>query len=63
MTKPQSVPCPVCRTPIVFDITRLLQGERFRCPQCSATIFITNESRPVIQNAMDKLNKIKQGND
>jgi len=63
MNQAQSIPCPICSTAIPFEITRLLQGERFVCPKCNAAISLTNESRPQVQDAMDKLNKLKQGND
>lgn len=63
MSQMQTIPCPICKTAIPFDITRLLQGERFKCPKCDAKITLSSESRPQVQNAIDKLNKIKQSND
>lgn len=63
MSQLQSISCPICGTAIPFEITRLLQGERFVCSKCNAAISLTSESRPQVQDAMDKLNKLKQGND
>ena len=63
MNQAQSIPCPVCSTAIPFEVMRLLQGERFVCPKCDAAISLTSESRPQVQDTMDKLNKLKQGND
>ena len=59
----QSISCPICNTAIPFEINPLLQGERFKCPKCEATISLLTESRPQVQNAIDKLNNIKQSND
>lgn len=63
MYQTQSIPCPICKTAIPFEITRLLQGERFVCPKCNAAISLTNESRPQVQEAMDKLNRLRQNHD
>lgn len=63
MNQTQSISCPICGTAIPFEITRLLQGERFMCSKCNAAISLTNESRPQVQNAIEKLNKLKRGND
>ena len=34
----QSIPCPVCKTPIPFEIEKLLNGMKFICPNCHAAI-------------------------
>ena len=60
MNPSQSIPCPVCGTPIPFDINRLLRGERFSCPKCEAKVSLSPESRPQTQDAVDKLNKLKK---
>jgi uncharacterized Zn finger protein (UPF0148 family) len=56
----QQMPCPVCRTPIFFNVYHLLQGERFVCPSCQAAITLSPESHDPVQNALDKLDKLKQ---
>ena len=57
----QNIPCPVCNTKIAFVATQLMQGMRFHCPNelCDASIGIAIESKPVVEEAMDKLNEIK----
>lgn len=62
MNTSQTIPCPVCRTPIPFDINRMLKGERFSCPKCDATIALTSESCHQVQDAVDKLNKLNKEN-
>lgn len=63
MNASQSIPCPICGTPIPFDINRMLRGEGFSCPQCEAKISLSPESCPQVQDAIDKLNKLKKEND
>lgn len=55
----QTIPCPVCGTPIPFEINRMLRGEVFSCPRCDAKISLSSECCPQVQEAIDKLNKLK----
>lgn len=55
----QSIPCPVCHTPIPVDLRQLVQGVRFMCPHCGASIGLTPESCPVVSEAVEKLDKLK----
>ena len=63
MNPSQSIPCPVCGTLIPFDINSLLRGERFSCPKCEAKVSLSPESCPQVQDAVDKLNKLKGMNE
>jgi transcription initiation factor IIE alpha subunit len=54
------IPCPVCKTSIPFDIQQLLAGMQFSCPNCSASIGLTPESTPVVEQTMDKFEKLKK---
>ena len=42
----QSIPCPVCNTKIPFQVTELLIGVQFKCPnaQCDASIGLSQVS-------------------
>ena len=59
MNPHQKIPCPVCGTPIPFEINRMLRGEVFSCPRCDAKISLSSECCPQVHEAIDKLNKLK----
>ena len=59
----QTIPCPVCSKPIPFDLQRLLRSESFTCPQCDAKISLSPKEHLYVQNAIDKLDQLKKGND
>ena len=49
----QSIPCPVCKTPIPFEIEKLLNGMKFICPNCHAAIGLGDNSRSQVSEAMN----------
>ncbi len=55
----QSIPCPVCRTPIIFDVNLLISGEKFCCTNCGAAISLSKSSVDTVSDAMRKLNKLQ----
>lgn len=56
----QNIPCPVCGTAIPFQVELLLGGTKFSCHNCKAAISIANESRPVVEDTMEKFNEMKK---
>jgi transcription initiation factor IIE alpha subunit len=56
----QQLPCPVCNTKIPFDVKQLLAGVHFVCPNCCASFGISVESKPIVEEAMRKLDELKQ---
>ncbi|KQN65638.1 MULTISPECIES: hypothetical protein [Duganella] len=56
----QSIPCPVCNNKIPFNTHQLLLGVQFICSQCSAAIGLAVESKPLVANAMEKLEQVKR---
>lgn len=56
----QQIPCPVCSTKIPFDTRQLLMGVEFKCPNCESSIGLCQESRPLVETAMQKLSEIKR---
>ena len=58
-----SIPCPVCKTLIPVELQRLLQGERFVCPNCQAAISLPSDSREPVKEALNKLEQIKASHD
>lgn len=58
MIKSQTIPCPVCRTPIPFDMNRILQGESLACPNCQARVTLNNHCKSQAQDAVDRLKKL-----
>jgi hypothetical protein len=57
----QVIPCPVCQTKIPFDSMQLMQGAQYACPneQCDAVIGLAQESKPMVEEAMQKFNEMK----
>jgi transcription initiation factor IIE alpha subunit len=55
----QSIPCPVCQTKIPFDTKQLLLGVQFVCPNCQAAIGLAEESKPLVQQTMEKFEAVK----
>jgi transcription initiation factor IIE alpha subunit len=56
----QSIPCPVCQTPIPFDTKLLISGVQFTCSNCQSSIGLDSGSRNVVADAMNKLEELKQ---
>lgn len=59
MIAENGIPCPVCSTKIPFDVNQLLLGVQFGCPQCNAVIGLGQESKPLVEKAMQKLEEAK----
>ena len=57
----QTIPCPVCQTPIPFDTKQLLSGVSFTCPNssCDAAISLSQESKPIVSDTIEKLESLK----
>ncbi|MEL6631543.1 MAG: hypothetical protein AAFQ83_08750 [Bacteroidota bacterium] len=60
MTHQQSMPCPVCKNPILFDTYMLLQGIQFTCTKCNTSIGLAAESRGIVSNTMEKLEEVRK---
>lgn len=56
-----TIPCPVCSTKIPFDVQLLLVGTNFACPNpdCDASIGIAQESIPLVEQTLEKLEALK----
>lgn len=50
----QQIPCPVCSTMIPFDSRQLLLGVNFECRNCHVTIGLAPESKPIVEQAVQK---------
>lgn len=55
----QSIPCPLCKTPIPFDTRQLIQGVQFSCPKCSVAVGLATESKDVVKTAMDRFDRLR----
>ena len=55
------IPCPVCNTKIPFEVKMLLSGVKFSCPnpECDASIGLSQESAPLIEQTLEKLETLK----
>ena len=56
----QSIPCPQCQNKIYLDVQKLLQGSQFKCPECDAAIGLSKESQPIVQESLEKLDKLRK---
>ena len=59
INKDSTIPCPVCQTPIIFNVQSLMKGINFSCPKCLASVGLSIESKPIVEQAMEKLEKLK----
>ncbi len=60
MTNDQRIPCPVCQNPIIFEVQALIQGGKFGCAVCGAVVSLASESVDLVEESIDKLEKLKQ---
>ena len=56
----QNLPCPVCQSKIPFDSVALIQGYKFSCHNCNATVGISNDDLEHTSKIYDKYNSLKQ---
>jgi len=56
----QTIPCPVCQTKIPFDTKQLLMGIQFVCPNCQAAIGLAEQSKPIVEETMNKFDDLKE---
>jgi transcription initiation factor IIE alpha subunit len=56
-----SITCPACSTKIPFDVKMLLSGMKFSCPnsKCDASIGLSQESAPLVEQTLEKLEALK----
>ena len=61
ISKEQTIPCPVCGTKISFDVTQLLTGVNFKCPNeaCDTSIGLASDSKPIVQDTLGKFEDLK----
>ena len=56
----QNIPCPNCKSNILFDVHALLQGVSFSCNQCDAKIQLSEpESKNLVTDSLEEFNKMK----
>lgn len=60
MIAEQSIPCPVCQNKIPFDTKQLLLGVKFVCSNCQAAIGLAEESKPIVQETMNKFESLRE---
>lgn len=60
MNTQTQIPCPICKTPIPFNIDSLIKGEKFICSHCGAAIGLSSNSREQVSDAMKKLEEMRK---
>ncbi|MDR0229903.1 MAG: hypothetical protein LBI72_12695 [Flavobacteriaceae bacterium] len=51
-SKNSTIHCPDCNTPIAIEITQLLQGSKFSCSTCKASVGLSMESKNILEKAV-----------
>lgn len=59
MNMSNTIACPVCSTPIAYDVYALLAGQKFSCPKCSAQLCLAAESHSVVEKTVKKYEALK----
>lgn len=52
-------PNPECNGKIDLNPYLLLQGKSFECKECNSFVSLNNDSKPVLSNALTKLEELK----
>lgn len=55
--KTSTIACPNCSTPILLEIVQLLQGTKFTCPTCQATVGLSTDSKSILEQAVKSYEK------
>ena len=59
INKESIIPCPICNTSIPFNAQNLLEGASFTCLSCSAAVRLPDQSRPIVERTINKLEELK----
>jgi hypothetical protein len=59
INKESIIPCPICNTSIPFNAQNLLEGASFICLSCSAAVRLPDQSRPIVERTINKLEELK----
>ncbi|WP_298901696.1 hypothetical protein [uncultured Psychroserpens sp.] len=55
-----SIPCPKCKTPLAFELPKVLDGKTFTCSSCQTVIAISYEdNKQSLDKATEALDKLK----
>lgn len=54
-----NIPCPVCQTNIPADSHQLMLGTKFSCPTCSASIGLSQKSKPEVEQALNDFDQLR----
>lgn len=55
-----TIECPICHTPLTFDVYGLLAGQSYGCQNCKLKLSLSQESHTVLESAMAKLENLAQ---
>jgi len=51
--------CPECNEEIIINTKQLLLGVKFSCHNCNLVVGLANESKAIVNDAMNHFSKIK----
>lgn len=53
-TQTTSISCPNCNAPVQLELSQLLIGTKFCCPQCLSHIGLTADSRVAVKKVINQ---------
>lgn len=56
-SRTSTITCPDCNAPIVLEITQLIQGAKFNCSNCKASVGLASESKGTLEKAVKSYEK------
>lgn len=56
-----NISCPDCGTSISINTRQLLLGYKFNCYNCNVSIGLSNDSKEVVEQTIQKIDQFKKG--
>ena len=53
------IPCPTCKSDIIYNVAALMEGASFECLTCSSQIKIASSSVSELKSTYEKYNELK----
>lgn len=55
-TQTTTISCPNCHTPVTLELTQLLMGTKFSCPQCQSLLGLSSDSQATVKQVISLYN-------
>lgn len=60
MISEQTIPCPTCKTPILFNAVELVKGHKFSCSSCFSVVGIAEEAIDMASQTINTYEELKR---